>query len=322
MSNARLAAIGLFALCGVALAVFTIIAFGDVHPFHRGRSADIVFGGSVSGLEVGAPVTFRGVPVGQVSAITIEYDPKPDQAYVRVEVMLHDDRVSFSGNSVGPRLSMARWVAEGLKAQLVPMSLISGQTEINLDFLPSEPASLHPDITDRLEIPTASGTTGSVAQQLSEVDLEKLARDADLTLGGVRRLTGLLSSSLPPFLQSATQSSIKAGQALDAARTAMNRLVARVNVTLTAVNRLTDIGARQVAGRGADLHALLVSSNQAVLEARDALSNAKEMTDSQSPARANLEETLRDLSAASASLRGVTADIEQDPALLLRGRGR
>ena len=101
--------------------------------------------------------------------------------------MLQDGRVSFA-NAEGPRPSMAGWVAAGLKAQLVPTSLISGQTEINLDFLPSEPASLHPDITDRLEIPTASGTTGSVAQQLSEVDLEKLARDADLTLGGVRRL--------------------------------------------------------------------------------------------------------------------------------------
>lgn len=322
MSNARLAAIGLFVLCGAALAVLTIISFGDVHPFHHGQSADIVFNGSVSGLEVGAPVTFRGVPVGQVTAIAIEYDPKPRQAYVRVQVMLHDDRVSFSAHSGGPRLSMTRWVAEGLKAQLVPMSLISGQTEINLDFIASEPASLHPDITDQTEIPAARGTAGPVAQQLSKLDLEKLARDADLTLVSVRRLTGLLSSTLPPFLQSATRSSIKAGQALDAAREAMDQLTTRVNVTLSAVNRLTAIGTRQLDGRGADLHALLVSSNQAVLQARDALSNVKGMTDSQSPARANLEETLRDLSAASASLRGATADIEQDPALLLRGRRR
>lgn len=320
MSNARLAAIGLFVLCGVALAVFTIISFGDFHPFRHGQSADIVFSGSVSGLEVGAPVTFRGVPVGQVSAITIEYDPKPHLAYVRVQVMLEDDRVSFSANPGAPQPSMASWVAEGLKAQLVPTSLISGQTEINLDFIPSEPANLHPDVTDEPEIPAARGTAGPVAQQLSELDLEKLARDADLTLASVRRLSGLLSGSLPPFLQSATRSSIKAGQALDAARGAMNQLAARVNVTLSAVNRLTAIGSRQLDGRGADLHALLVSSNQAVLQARDALSNVKEMTDSQSPARANLEDTLRDLSAASASLRGATTDIEQNPALLLRGR--
>jgi paraquat-inducible protein B len=322
MSNVRLAVIGLFVLCGVALAVFTTISFGHIHPFQHGQPADIVFGGSVSGLEVGAPVTFRGVPVGQVSAITIEYDPQPHQAYVRVRVMLHDDRISFSGNSAGPRMSVARWVAAGLKAELVPMSLISGQTEINLDFIPSEPARFHPDITDQPEIPAARGTAGPVAQQLSELDLEKLARDADLTLASVRRLTGLLSSSLPPFLQSATRSSIKAGQALDAARGAMNQLVARVDVTLSAVDRLTAIGARQLGGRGADLHALLVSSNQAVLQARAALSNVKEMTDTQSPARQNLEDTLRDLSAASASLRGATTDIEQDPALLLRGRRR
>lgn len=311
MSNARLAVIGLFVVCGVALAVFTIISFGDVHPFRHGQSADIVFSGSVSGLEVGAPVTFRGVPVGQVSAITIEYDPSARQAYIRVQVALQDDR-----------LSVTRWVAEGLKAQLVPTSLISGQSEINLDLIASEPANLHPDITDRTEIPAARGTAGPVAQQLSELDLEKLARDADLTLVSVRRLTGLLASTLPPFLQSATRSSVKAGMALDAARTAMSQLTARVNVTLSSINRLTAMGAKQLDGRGADLHALLVSSNQAVLQARDALRNVKGMTDVQSPARANLEDTLRDLSAASASLRGATADIEQDPALLLRGRRR
>jgi paraquat-inducible protein B len=322
MSNARLAAIGLFVLCGVALAVFTVVAFGDIHPFHHGRSADIVFGGSVSGLEIGAPVTFRGVPVGQVSAITIEYDPRAHQAYVRVQVMLEDGRVSFAENSAAAQPALARWVAEGLRARLVPMNLISGQTEINLDFIPSAPSRLHPGITDRLEIPAAGDTAGPVAQQLSELDLEKLAGDADLTLRSVRQLTGLLSGSLPPFLQSATRSSTKAGQALDAARTAMTQLAARANVTLSAVNRLAGIGARQLSGRGADLHALLVSSNQAVLEARDVLSNAKELTDSRSPARENLEETLRDLSAASASLRGATTDIEEDPALLVRGRRR
>ncbi len=320
MSNARLAVIGLFVICGAALAVFTIIAFGDIHPFRHGESADIVFSGSVSGLDVGAPVTFRGVPVGQVSAITIEYDPKPHQAYVRVQVMLEGGRMAFSANPSGPRRSLARWVAEGLKAQLVPTSLISGQTEINLDFIPSDPMSLHPDVADEPEIPAAGGTAGPVAQQLSRLDLQKLARDADLTLASVRRLTGLLSSTLPPFLQSATRSSVKAGQALDAARGAVNQLAARVNATLSAVNRLTAIGSRQLDGRGADLHALLVSSNQAVLQARDALSNVKEMTDSQSPARENLEDTLRDLSAASASLRGAITDIEQNPALLLRGR--
>lgn len=322
MSNTRLAVIGLFVICGLALALFTIISFGDVHPFHHGRTADIVFSGSVSGLDVGAPVTFRGVPVGQVSAITIEYDPKLQRAYVRVQVMLEDGRVSFAVSSLGPQAPLARWVAAGLKAQLVPTSLISGQTEINLDFLPSEPASLHPGVTDQPEIPAASGTAGPVAQQLSELDLEKLTRDADLTLASVRRLTGLLASTLPPFLQSATRSSIKAGQALDAARGATGQLVARVNGTLSAVNRLTVIGAQQVSGRGADLHALLLSSNQAVLEARDALRDVKGMTGTQSPARANLEETLRDLSAASASLRGVTTDIEQNPALLLKGRRR
>lgn len=68
MTRARLAAVGLFVLCGVALAVFTIVSFGAIDPFRHDTSAEIVFDGPVSGLAVGAPVTFRGVPVGHVTS--------------------------------------------------------------------------------------------------------------------------------------------------------------------------------------------------------------------------------------------------------------
>jgi paraquat-inducible protein B len=93
-------------------------------------------------------------------------------------------------------------------------------------------------------------------------------------------------------------------------------------VTLSGIDRLTAAGQSQLDGRGADLHALLVSSNEAVLEARDTLGNMESLTDAQSPARTNLEETLRDLSDASASLRGFAADVDQNPRLLLTGRRR
>ncbi|MGA7540642.1 MAG: MlaD family protein [Steroidobacteraceae bacterium] len=322
MTRTRLAALGLFVLCGAALVVFTIISFGAMDPFRHHTGAEIVFAGPVSGLAVGAPVTFRGVPVGHVTAIGVDYDPKTRRAYIPVRIEIQSDTVEFSGNLREARPSIATWVGEGLRARLMPVSLISGETEVDLDFHSSDPPRFHPDIANLPEVPVAGPTNGSLAQQLSELPLRQVATNANLALKSLRRLTNSLDRSLPPLLESATRSSTQAGQAFDAARVSLIQLQRRTDATLSGIDRLTATGQSELEGRGAALQALLVSSNQAVLEARDALGNAKSLTDPQSPARMDLEEALRNLSDASASLRGFATDIEQNPRLLLTGRRR
>lgn len=322
MTRIRLAAVGLFVLCGAALAVFTIVSFGAIHPFRHDTAAEIVFDGPVSGLSVGAPVTFLGVPVGHVTSIGIDYDPTTRRAYIPVRIELQDGSISVHGDPPGQRPSIGAWVSQGLRARLVPVSLISGQSEVDLGLDSSDPPRLHPDIATLPEVPAAGPDGGSLAQQLSELPLQQLVTQAKLTLQSLHRLTDSLNTSLPPLLDSATRSSAMAGQALEAARVSLIQLRHRTDRTLLGIDRLTAAGQNQLEGRGADLHALLISSNQAVTEARDALGNIASLTAVQSPARLNLKETLHDLSNASASLQGFAADIEQNPRLLLTGRRR
>jgi len=322
MTRARLAAVGLFVLCGVALAVFTIISFGAIDPFRHDTSAEIVFDGPVSGLAVGAPVTFRGVPVGHVTSIRIDYDPQTRRAYIPVRIELQDDTLQFTGEARRAKPAITAWVRDGLRARLVPVSLISGQTEVDLDFDSSVPPRLHPDIAALPEVPTAGAAGGPLAEQLSELPLQQLATNAALALRSMRRLSDSLNDSLPPLLESATRSSNVAGQAFDTARMSLLQLQRRGDATLSGIDRLTATGQRQLQGRGADLHAVLVSSNEAALEARHALGNVERLTDARSSERMNLEETLLDLSDASASLRGFAADVDQNPRLLVMGRRR
>jgi paraquat-inducible protein B len=322
MTPARLAAVGLFVLCGAALTVLVIICFGAFNPFQHETHAEMVFEGPVSGLTVGAPVTFRGVPVGHVTSIRIEYDPKTRRAYIPVRFEVQDHAVTLRGDPPGATPSIAAWVDEGLRARLVPLSLISGQTEIDLDLDPSDRPRLHRDIANLPEVPVDVPAGNSLARQLGDLPLQQLAANANLALQSVRRLADSLGRSLPPLLDSATRSSARAGQAFDAARMSLIQLRRRTDATLTGIDQLTATGQSELTGRGADLHTLLVSSNEAVLAARDTLGNVEKLTDAQSPARTNLEDTLRDLSDASASLRGFAADIEQNPRLLLTGRHR
>jgi paraquat-inducible protein B len=322
MKRTRLAAVGLFVICGAALAVFAIVSFGAFDPFRHATSAEIVFDGPVSGLAMGAPVTFRGVPVGHVTSIRIDYDPKTRRVYIPVRIELQDDTINLSGDAPRTRPSIAAWVGVGLRARLVPVSLISGETEVDLDFDSSDPPRLHPDIAELPEVPAAGLEGGPLAEQLGDLPLQQLAINANLALRSMRRLADSLNGSLPPLLNSATRSSNTADQAFDEARVSLIQLRRRTDTTLSGIDRLTATGQSQLEGRGADLHALLVSSNEAVLEARNALGNVENLTDAQSPERMNLEETLRDLSEASASLRGFAADVEQNPRLLVTGRRR
>jgi paraquat-inducible protein B len=89
---------------------------------------------------------------------------------------------------------------------------------------------------------------------------------------------------------------------------------------LAAITRVAATGDRLLDQRGAELHVLLTSTNQAMLQARDVLGDLKSLTASRSPARVNVESALSDLAAATASLRGLAGDVEHDPKLLLTGR--
>jgi paraquat-inducible protein B len=322
MTRFRQVAVGLFVLCGAALAVFTVLFFGAVDPLLHYTAAEIVFDGSVSGLVAGAPVTFRGVPVGHVTSIRIEYDRKAHRACIPVSIAIQSDALEFSGDAPGTRPSIATWVEQGLRARLVPISLISGQTEIDLDVDSSDPPVLHPDIAPLPEIPTAARGGEALAEQLSDLPLRQLVSNANLALESLRRLSSSLEGSLPPLLESARRSSSMAGQVFNAARVSLTKLQRRTDATLSGIDRLTSTGRSQLEARSADLHTLLLSSNEAVLEARDTLGNLRGLTGVQSQARMNLEDTLRDLSDASASLRSFSADIEQNPRLLLVGRRR
>lgn len=320
MASARLAAIGLFVLAGVALAFATVIVFGRLDLFGEKRDAEIVFDSSVSGLGVGSPVTFRGVRVGAVTSVEIAFDPRTHEAHIPVKIRLEDSKVVLPRGYVGGRAPVSEWVAAGLRAEVVPVSLIADQSKIDLDFDPSVPASLHPALVDLPEIPVAGGAGGEVAQQLSRLPLKEVTDNAILTLKSVRTLADSVAKSLPGVLDSTRTSSEKAGRALDSARTAIEQLQSRMNTTLTGIDRLTTSADQQLNGRGADLHELLVTSNQAISNARDVLSNLKGMTDVRSPDRANLESALSDLSDASAALRGFANDVERNPKLLLTGR--
>ena len=318
----RQTAIGAFVFGGFILTLGAIILFGNFRLFNPTVRAAVVFQGSVSGLSVGAPVTFRGVRVGAVEGILLQFDPQTQAAYIPVTVQLEPERVRVAGDDSATRktLELPSLVARGLRAQLITQSFVTGQSQIDLDFDPSSSPVLHPNITSLPEIPTRLSTVQRVQEELSQLPLAELVGNAKGALQSMHDLSERLDHDLPPLIASLQTTSERSTRAVDITADAITDLRGRLDDTLTHVTQFIATGDQQMSQRGADLHALLTSFNQTIQQAHEMLNDLKSLTSSRGASRANLNSTLRDLAAAAASLRGFSNDVEHNPQLLLTGR--
>ena len=85
--------IGLFVIGALALVIVGVMVFGGGSFFKHGVNYVMFFKGSVIGLDVGAPVTFRGVKVGSVSSISLDFNQTSGNVTIPVVVSFEPDRV-------------------------------------------------------------------------------------------------------------------------------------------------------------------------------------------------------------------------------------
>ena len=281
---------------------------------------DRVPGTSIAGLSVGSAVTFRGVPIGSVESIAIQFDPRTSVALIPVIIRIEPERTKIERPSGTSGLELPELIKRGLRAELNVQSFVTGQSQIDLDFDPGSEPVLHPDISKLPEIPTRQSTIQKAKEQLSQLPLHELADNATNTLASLRGLSEKLDQDLPPLVESLKTTSDHSAQMVEAATQAIKDLQARMDTTLADVSRLSVSADTQMNQRGAELRTLLATTNQAMTQARDLLSEVRSATASRAPDRANLDAALRDIAAAAAALRGFAGDIERNPQLLLTGR--
>jgi len=264
MTAGRQAAVGAFVLGGAGLALGAVVLFGNFSLFNPAVRAAVVFQDSVTGLSVGAPVTFRGVRVGAVESITIQFDPRTRVAVIPVTVQLQPSQVQVRTEGKAPLVDLSQLVTRGLRAELHTQSFVTGQSEINLDFDPASPAVLHTGATDLPEIPTRLSQLQRAQDQISQLPLRELVDNASATLHSLRSLSEKLDSTLPPLVESLKSTSDRSALAADAAAAAIQHMEAQLDAALGDVGKLTATADRQLGQRGADLHTLLAAATQAV----------------------------------------------------------
>jgi len=307
--------LGLFVVVGTVLTFTAALFFGT-----RGLRKETVsyisyFDESVTGLEVGSPVKFRGVTIGNVSAV----DVAPDRRHVAISYELGVSvlgRLGLAAGGHGKHTKIS--VPPDLRAQLGSMG-VTGVKYILIDFFDvrSNPvpslsfpvaanyipaaSSMMKNIEDSVvravdEFPKLASDMTKVLDRLNhilaEVDDHKLPDKAVALLARVDRTVELLQTKV---------SQVKTKELSDEAQAAM------VNLNLT-MSKMQTIMARIDGDKG-----VLKSVQRASDSVGDVAGTARGFGP-------ELGETMRDLREAADAVRQLADVLELDSDMLLKGR--
>jgi paraquat-inducible protein B len=314
------ALIGSFVLGGVLLAVIAVVAFGSGQLFRETERFISFFEGSVSGLDIGAPVRFRGIDVGSVREIAIDLPGvERNGGDLRIAVIYDVDRQRVESRGAAVRvddpLDIDQLLALGVRAELATESLVTGRKYIALDLDPENPVRLEPvDGTPYPEIPTVN--TGleriedaayGIISDLGAVPLDSLVSVATATFGEI----GTLVSS--PALSSAIERLPRTIAGLDAAIGDLQAVLARVDSVVVPMSE----GVQRTADQATAAFARLDST---LADVTVALDGVETTLDPRSPMFVEFERAMGELAGASRALRDLADYLERNPSALVRGR--
>lgn len=323
--------IGAFALGAIALTVAAVAVFGSGKLFSSHPRAVAFFKGNIQGLNVGSVVTLRGVPIGTVSAIRLEVDVKNMEPIIPVYMEFDPDRLRARGGAISTAdqepLKLA--IAKGLHARLATQSLVTGQLLIDLDLDPNEPRTLLGADPSTVEIPTSESDIQKLKNALSQIPLDKIAASALRLLDNADRLVS--SPEVPKLLQSL----VLAGESLDRLLASLGAdfgpLIANANETVssaretlaTAQGAMAEMRATLATAdhlMSSDLRETVKAAAGALQKSEKLLVDADSLLAANSVQRFDLDQTLRNLSAATRALRMFADELERRPNSVIVGR--
>jgi paraquat-inducible protein B len=242
----------------------------------------LYFDQSLRGLSKGAPVDFRGVVIGEVKSIGVEFDRKKRAFHMPVLVQIYPDRLSRRGagelseSEFTQQQRIQFLVGKGLRAQLRTGSLLTGQIYVALDFFPKAAKAKLDFQHSPFELPTVPSTLDELQSQVQEI---------------ASRVNKV------PFEQIGAD---------------LLTTLATLNKTLTSAEQLTRTLNNEVSPE----------ISAAIKDARKTINSAELTLSQDAPLQQDLRQTLQEMTRAAASMRVLTDYLERHPESLLRGKPR
>ena len=146
------------------------------HAYTKKIKFIMFFDSSIRGLNLGAPVEFKGIKVGTVLDVRLEFDSGSTSFRIPVLIEIEPQRIIERGNQEMDQSHQAlqRLVKRGLRARLQTGSLLTSQLFVELDMHPGSPINLSGNDTPYPELPTLPTSNFGAITQSAEDLLAKL----------------------------------------------------------------------------------------------------------------------------------------------------
>ena len=251
----------------------------------------LYFDSSVRGLAPGAPVELRGMKVGQVMDIRLEFHSKDGEFRVPVLIEIEPDRIDLVGNRpMAGGKTLERLVGKGLRAQLKMGNLLTGQLFVDLVVMSDAPPAQVVYSGRYAQLPTVptpleeiAGKLASMLDRLERLPIEEIAENLRNTVKGTSQLA-------------------KSQQLTEAAQR-LKEVVRESQALMQNMNR--DI---------------VPALSETLEQVRSTLATVEQELERTSPFQQQLNGLLQELTTASRSIRLLADYLERHPEALLRGK--
>ncbi len=345
--------IGFFVIGAIVLIVGGLIFFGPGGYFTETSRYVIYFDNSVKGLNVGSPVRFRGVRIGQVKEISIRVRPSDLEFHIPVIIELDPKKIKAEGSEQGlfdtlrtsvqaedPILPL---IAEGLRAQLQLDSLVTGQLFVNLDMVPASPV-LRVDLpSDYPQIPAISSGLAELTKTFEELPLQQLVDKLMLSADGVQKLFNSshlhnaveqfditfrllndllteLNTGIPEILSQVETTLNRSHDTLEGIDTNIATAFNEMRQTLDSAEKALTTIEQQIDPMAAAFNRGMGAFTAASDKVTAAMDQVESLTADDSSLLLQFSTTMEELNRTMRSLRVLADEIERNPQILVRGR--
>ncbi len=228
-----------------------------------GQAVTVVmnFSQSLRGLSPGASVDFRGIELGEVTQIGVDYDAKTQNITMPVTMRLYPNRLGTrfrdaiaKGGPNADKELLVQLVSRGLRGQLRTGNLLTNQLYVALDVFPNAPhVAFNPDATP-FTLPTVPNTLeelqvqlADIASKLDKVPFDEISKNLNGTLKSADSLFKRLDTEIAPQAHdtlTAAQKTFGAAQATlqqdSPMQSDVHQALTQLTQTLQSLNALAD----------------------------------------------------------------------------------
>lgn len=269
-------AVGAFSVIFVLLLFACIVLFGTYSFGTQSARFVVYLEDSVNGLDLGSAVKFKGVKIGSVRRIHLNFTgQEPESLAVPVEIEIDSE---FDGEDAETfqHDNLHSLIERGLRARVQLTSVVTGLLYIDLDFFPGTTATFRGNrkIIDLPEIPSVQSNTAQLMKAVSTIlgdvanadfaalsaQLRKTLERADKSIGEIEFKK--INDNVVRLTDSAA--AILEDPELKATVANLNRLIAAVDSLSQQVSAQVDPVAQELQASLAQLRATLTEISGAV----------------------------------------------------------